>query len=704
MISEYVSLNDVEEEDVILEGSALHQALTSMGYDNFESVPRVEINYEHKEIGALKTDYHYVKHLVNDKLTAVHKYIACEDEYSQNFLESILNSKVLLDDHAVAINDFLNDNHILKSRIFLKWLPIIGSTLTVIFYPLLGKSKALPLITATSIIGLSALREFGNWFAVKKCQCLVELQNELFNFCKQVLKILSRTLDKKSSNYQVFEKQNLIGSDKYRCIISMKELMVELFCKMSHVYYENAKKILNVLPEFVQPHCPLTVIEGNEYTNSEETGGAKLKSLYYTYLLVQSEAMFIIASAYNGGCENGVFSIPKKVLSDVIKNLTKSLTYYHSKLSKILHEYQLCKVQPIKRMFGSFADSRWRDTCLHLDLASQKIQSAYQEITSIIEYIESCGEEIDDDQEVVDTIAEKMNQAYKQVKNAQSFAEFSHLLITKLQKQYLKVTEIESLNKDLFPVSTMNRIVIDLNKEPEIEDEVFEEYIREEYLKPILQHSDVNDQELKLDELLVKNFMSELKEVLIEKQKTMNEREMKALRRMYHQIKEDHTESSCNSGITNSPERDDPPPPSPSPAPPMPPLPPPPPPPPPRNVSNIKTIKSPVERSIINQVKARAPVPLPRVKMWNPENEISDVQRFSINDCMPDSNRIPPNQKTFICDEQLKKETVTQCPSKFPFPSFKLTEETFLGSGENSEEENYGSDDDIENDGANYQS
>jgi hypothetical protein len=55
--------------------------------------------------------------------------------------------------------------------------------------------------------------------------------------------------------------------------------------------------------------------------------------------------------------------------------------------------------------------------------------------------------------------------------------------------------------------------------------------------------------------------------------------------------------------------------------------------------------------------KSRTPVPLPRVKMMQPGNMISNVQTFSIN----------------------------QCTQNFKFPKF--TEETFFGSGENSDEE-----------------
>lgn len=88
------------------------------------------------------------------------------------------------------------------------------------------------------------------------------------------------------------------------------------------------------------------------------------------------------------------------------------------------------------------------------------------------------------------------------------------------------------------------------------------------------------------------------------------------------------------------------------------PLPPPPPPPLPPPRPLIQTVIAENDVEEVDQKLERHPVPLPRFKMLQPEDEIPDVQRFSLKECTP-SFKFPPN--------------------------FKIEEETFLGSGENSE-------------------
>ena len=178
-----------------------------------------------------------------------------------------------------------------------------------------------------------------------------------------------------------------------------------------------------------------------------------------------------------------------------------------------------------------------------MDLTSQKIQEAFKEVTSILELIDALPEQDEDNFQLIENITEKMNEAYKQIENARSFAEFSSLLIAKAQHKHVNDSKKENENENLFPVND-NRTVIVIDKEPEIEDEVFEEYIKEEYLKPLYEISDASVVEnFRLDKLLEKHFMSELKEALIDKQKSMTERELKALKRMYDKM---HKESCDN--------------------------------------------------------------------------------------------------------------------------------------------------------------
>lgn len=99
-------------------------------------------------------------------------------------------------------------------------------------------------------------------------------------------------------------------------------------------------------------------------------------------------------------------------------------------------------------------------------------------------------------------------------------------------------------------------------------------------------------------------------------------------------------------------------------------IPPPPPPLPPPILQNNIMVEKDSDESEENRKKNRGPVPLPRVKMLQNNEETSDVQRFSISECTPN----------------------------FRFPPFKVAEETYLGSGENSEEEVAKSDSDVEED------
>lgn len=150
--------------------------------------------------------------------------------------------------------------------------------------------------------------------------------------------------------------------------------------------------------------------------------------------------------------------------------------------------------------------------------------------------------------EFIESITEKMNEAYKQIENARSFAEFSSLLIAKAQRKPVKDTELENDGENLFPPTENNKIIMSIDDELEIEDEVFEEYIKEEYLKPLYESSEGAMESFKIDKLLKKNFMSELKDALIEKQKTMSERELKALKRMYNKIQKDSSFSKTEIG------------------------------------------------------------------------------------------------------------------------------------------------------------
>ena len=61
--------------------------------------------------------------------------------------------------------------------------------------------------------------------------------------------------------------------------------------------------------------------------------------------------MFIMANAYKSQVDNTVFQIVKINLSQILDHLIKILIGYCSKMRKTLQEYQICEIEPIRRVF-----------------------------------------------------------------------------------------------------------------------------------------------------------------------------------------------------------------------------------------------------------------------------------------------------------------------------------------------------------------
>ncbi|XP_058794931.1 arp2/3 complex-activating protein rickA-like isoform X2 [Phymastichus coffea] len=705
-----------------------------MGYTNFDYMPRVdEINATPESEVLPINAYCSLKETAIEKANLFCHYVLQENKLSLRQLEIILKTEILLDDHAAMINEIYNrENTSIKHKI-LEWSPLISSML-ISFCNLVTKKKITGLaVSASTVFGYLMYEKCKHWNMRRNLCNLVQLQNELHNFITQCLKTLRRTHTKKLLILDQYEKQELIGNEKWNIIVIMRKLLIDIFENLSYIYYQKASEILDLLPKCMRLNCILTKLEFETICTNNDESYNILRRFYYTFILVQSETMFIIASAYSSQMEKGFFRIPKQKLAHTVQHLIRYLSGYHLKLLEIINAYQVCEIQPIQRIFKGISNSKWQDTYIHLNLTSQKIQLAFREIMSTLETIDKFSEKNENDFDLAEIITEKMNEAYKQIENARSFAEFTSLLIAKAQHKPKKNLDEDLGKEDLFPVSNENKRVINLDDEPEIEDEVFEEYIKEEYLKPLYENKETSIiQDFKIDKLLKKNFMSELKEALIEKQRSMSERELKALKRMYNKIRKDSnivktdTEKLIEDTKFNNvssvailkpsypnqalppPQPSQrrqlsalpppppipsqlpiqhqllpsPPPPSPPPLPPpipsqlptqrqLPPptslqpyqhqsTPPPPPPPPPSPplppppISNNTIITETVD------TESKTPVPLPRFKMLTAENQFFDVERFSINDCTQNMVKFHP---------------------------LRVAEETFIGSGENSDEE-----------------
>lgn len=290
---------------------------------------------------------------------------------------------------------------------------------------------------------------------------------------------------------------------------------------------------------------------------------------------------------------------------------------------------------------------------INVDLLSRKIQSAYNNISSIVDDLDDCAD-CEETDEFLKSLMEKMNDVYKEIDTARNFAEFNRLLIGKFLNKSVK-----SKDEDKVPeIAEVKRVPVVFDEDPQIIDEVFEEYIKEEYLKPLYQDNDADSLErAKLDKLLAKNFMSELKEVLIDKYKSMSEREAQALLRYrktlkdFKDVDEDTENIKKNEEIISQNDEDkfmekvnfS--------------LPPPPPP-------------FPMEGdSLETKQLSRPPIPLPRSVNLPPMNDVR--------------NNIIDNLGSII---NVQSERLINMNRGIKFPAFIDAEETFVGSGENSDQ------------------
>lgn len=303
---------------------------------------------------------------------------------------------------------------------------------------------------------------------------------------------------------------------------------------------------------------------------------------------------------------------------------------------------------------------------LNLDLLSRKLQITYDEIASILEEIEK--RENEEKADFINELAPKIQEIYTQIDKSRNFAEFNNLLVAIMQRSRRQVPEIPTSEVDFLEEKSKDDPSIVRDSEPRIIDEVFEEYITEEYLKPLYEEHDEATMEIaKLDKLLAKNFMSELKEVLVEKHKSMSEREAKALLRKYPELrdrtnfKENDVSAEESATETKNPDIPRPPP--------------------------LPRLSGPPERlpnclMLKEKMRSRGPVPLPRAR--NPESPIISAPR-------------PPPLPPILQGESLDNAERLSINLPFPgprkIPAFVNCDEEFVGSGENSDEESEMTDD-----------
>lgn len=277
---------------------------------------------------------------------------------------------------------------------------------------------------------------------------------------------------------------------------------------------------------------------------------------------------------------------------------------------------------------------------MHLYLASNKLQLAYSYVLSILQDIDNDVIE-NTNEDYMEKTMQKLTVAQKSIETAKDFIKFSNLFLVKLQNNDITINHLETN----IPVSVANsniHIQSIIDSEPEIIDEVFEEYIKEEYLKPSNEATDeISLYNYKRDKALFKNFMSELKDALVEKKKSMSERESKALQRMY-KIKENTLNNDIPQIFTS------------------------------QSISSYNTF------SLIH----------------NDNKNFDCIQKQQLNELFKKPNITKSNNKSKenLNERNMNMEEKLPLPRNIEFSSYlssflKVKEETFIGSGENSEDE-----------------
>ena len=525
-----MDVNNSDDEDVVIQGSALYEHLRDSGYTDFESVTVSRSRLDNEERSSKLVDC--VRHVKNvfQKLPVVYFGIIQDDSVSKKQVETILNAKVLLNDHACTIHGFVDRYDFKSWRTVLLKSVLFGTIVTYSIYTPFTTQRN----SSTSLFGLFLLCcagyvEYSRARVHRDLRSVISLQNDLFDLCKKGLRILRygyrMKLSKDKGSRQLYD----LTADRLKYLQPITENVVKYLEHASHTYYHVSLILTKLLPADALRDDPLTRFENGSFELRGEVNYQKLKDLYHTYVLTQSEMLHLLAAAYDSHTWRQSYSrIPEAKLARIVRFLKKYLTVYKDELSEAVDDYYSFTVQPTEYKYKGPAASRWRDLYMHLHLASNKLEIAYGHISSILQDIDNNIDENISDEGSAEQKMQRLNAAQKDIANAKDFIEFSTLFLLKSRiNNYVgnhSVMLTSAVNSDLPVVH---------DSEPEILDEVFEEYIKDEYLKPLSDDSD--EIELfyyKKDRALFKNFMAELKDALVDKQKSMSERELKALRRM----------------------------------------------------------------------------------------------------------------------------------------------------------------------------
>lgn len=541
-----------EDEDVVVKDSFLYEHLHKLGYTDFECVTIKEPTPKNEQKCSKLFNCIFNVRNIFKKLYSIYLEIIQDDSISTKQTEAILSAKILLNDHGCAIYSFLDKYECKPWRTMILKFIIFGTVLSSSVYTFHNtRYRNFANLSALAVLYYISYTEFLRVKAHGNLKSLVSLQNDFFDLCKKGMKILKYGYKIKLRKGKSFQQFSDLTAGRLKYLQPIMESLVKYLGYIACAYYHASLTLVRLLPTDTYNEDLLTRFESRSFEVHGEINYQKLKILYHTYILTQSEMLQLLAIAYDNRIWRKSYKkIPELKLAYVMEFLIRYLSIYKNKLSKHIDAYYGFKLEPMYKYRGPDS-SQWGDLYMHVYLASNKLQLAYSHMFSILQDIDNNVIENLTGKDFTENTMQKLNAAQKCVETAKDFIEFSSLFLVKLRINHSAIDRLE-INIPTSDADSNVRVVTD--SEPEIMDEVFEEYIKEEYLKPLSEEADeISLYYQKRDKTLFKNFMVELKDALIDKKKSMSERESRALERMYKAITTKSTSNDQSQRIPTPP-------------------------------------------------------------------------------------------------------------------------------------------------------
>ncbi|XP_046745722.1 uncharacterized protein LOC124410987 [Diprion similis] len=558
-----------EDEDVVIAGSELHEALSKMGYLDYEVV-----SVRNDELSSV-TEKHTEKACTGiyrglcKTVLSVCQYLVKDTKALQKQLTSISEARYLLDDHAALIKSLLDSDERIEPRTAYGLLSYLKYAAAAVAGYYLVKHSSNSLTWLATFSALTAARYgYLNWRTNRDLRKLISEQTELYYTYKRSLRILNQFFRINIGAKQSGMKFNDFAPEKLKLLQTVTESTMKSLQIISNLYYRTTLSMFDLLPDSYRPNIDLQIagLNKDSFVNMGEVTYGSLKQLFYRFVLVQSEMLLTLAhlghSDLLGVCDEIKRALKmEKIVAQLLK-LTEKHRISLAKVVDEFHNYRSVSVEAKYRR--SFPGSKWQDLYVRLHLTSHKMQHAYNKLTSVMEDIENHLDRGTNESELLEALQIKLDDVYKDAVKAKDLAELSMLIVARMnQKNYNRKTGNDEMC-DVSSGTLRSDIPIVKDTDPEIMDEVFEEYIRENHSDALINSNmdDYLERSYKLDKMLSSNLMSELKGALIEKQKDTRERELRAMERMGYIIpsesptandsKQDHLSDSDSETVSIS--------------------------------------------------------------------------------------------------------------------------------------------------------